>query len=62
YQVPGLDFVLSVDGHHKISEYGIEVYASIDSYLRYIWWVHVGIAARTGIAILKQYLNLIEDT
>jgi len=30
--------------------------------LRYIPWIHVGIAARTGIAILKQSLNRIEDT
>ena len=34
YHVPGPDFVLSVDGHHKMSEYGIEVYAGIDGYSR----------------------------
>ena len=34
YSVPGPDFVLSVDGHHKMSEYGIEVYAGIDAYSR----------------------------
>ena len=34
YQVPGPDFVLSVDGHHKMSDYGIEVYAGIDGYSR----------------------------
>jgi len=34
YHVPGPDVVLSVDGHHKMSEYGIEVYAGIDGYSR----------------------------
>ena len=37
-------------------------YTRVTESSRYIWWIHVGIAARTGIAILKQYLNLIEDT
>lgn len=34
YSVPGPDLVLSVDGYHKISEYGIEVYAGIHAYSR----------------------------
>lgn len=34
YTVPGPGRVLSVDGHHKISMYGIEVYAGIDAYSR----------------------------
>lgn len=35
YTVPGPGRVLSVDGHHKMSMYGIEVYAGIDAYSRY---------------------------
>lgn len=35
YQVPGVNFVWSVDGHHKLSDYGIEIYAGIDAYSRY---------------------------
>lgn len=35
YQVLGVNFVWSVDGHHKLSDYGIEIYAGIDSYSRY---------------------------
>ena len=34
YQVPGVNYVWSVDGHHKLSEYGIEIYAGIDAYSR----------------------------
>jgi len=34
YFVPGPNFVWSVDGHHKLSIYGIEIYAGIDAYSR----------------------------
>jgi hypothetical protein len=36
FSVPGINFVISVDGHHKLSEFGIEIYAGIDVYSRYI--------------------------
>jgi len=32
YFVPGPNFVWSIDGHHKLSMYGIEIYAGIDSF------------------------------
>lgn len=35
YFVPGPNFVWSVDGHHKLSMYGIEIYAGIDAFSRY---------------------------
>lgn len=36
YTVAGPNRILSVDGHHKMSIYGIEVYAGIDAYSRYV--------------------------
>ncbi|PUU73974.1 hypothetical protein B9Z19DRAFT_1134117 [Tuber borchii] len=33
--VPGPDFVWPLDGHHKLSMYGIEIYAGIDTYSQY---------------------------
>lgn len=35
YVVPGPNFLWSVDGHHKMSMYGIGIYAAIDGYSRY---------------------------
>jgi len=35
YLVPGPNFVWSIDGHHKLSMYGIEIYAGIDAFSRY---------------------------
>lgn len=34
YSVAGPNRILSVDGHHKLSLYGFEVYAGIDAYSR----------------------------
>lgn len=34
FQVPGVNYVWSVDGHHKLSDYGIEIYAGIDTYFQ----------------------------
>ena len=36
YTVPGPNFVWSSDGHHKLSMYGIETYAGIDAFSRYV--------------------------
>lgn len=36
YSVPGPNFVWSIDGHHKLSMYGIEIYAGIDAFSRYV--------------------------
>ncbi len=34
YHAHGPNFVWCVDGHHKLSMYGIEIYAAIDAYSR----------------------------
>ena len=58
--VPGPNFMWSVDGHDKLSPYGIQIYAGIDAYSRFIIWIYVGISARTAISVGQQYLTAIE--
>jgi len=36
YSGPGPNFVWSIDGHHKLSMYGIEIYAAIEAFSRYV--------------------------
>jgi hypothetical protein len=36
YWVPGPNYVWSVDGHMKLELFGIEIYAGVDAYSRYI--------------------------
>src|SRR5438067_109121 len=42
YVVPGPNFVWSVDGYEKLSQYGFQIYACIDAFSRYIIWIYVG--------------------
>lgn len=60
YIVLGPNFVWSLDGYMKLASYGIEVYALIDAYPRYIIWIYVGISARTAVSVLRQYLNIVD--
>lgn len=46
-----------MDGHMKLSPYGIEIYAAIDAYSRYIIWIYVGVSGMTAVSVLRQYLD-----
>ncbi|KAE8369889.1 hypothetical protein BDV27DRAFT_140805 [Aspergillus caelatus] len=60
YIVPGPNFLWSVDGYMKLEPYGIEIYAGIDAYSRYIIWIYCGITTRTAISVLNQFLDIVE--
>ncbi|KAL4965070.1 uncharacterized protein BDV14DRAFT_189871 [Aspergillus stella-maris] len=62
YIVPGPNFIWSIDGCLKLAPYGIEIYAAIDAYSRYIIWVYVGISSRTAVSVLRQFLDTLEIT
>ena len=62
YTVPGPDFIWSIDGYMKLEPCGIEIYAGIDAYSRYIIWIYVGISARTAVSVLHQYLQVLRIT
>jgi hypothetical protein len=57
--VPGPDYIWSLDGHDKLSDWGIEIYAAIDAYSRFIIWIYVGISNRTAQSVLMQYNNTV---
>ena len=60
YIVPGPNFIWSVDGYQKLAPVGIEVYAGIDAYSRYVVWIYVGISSRTAVSVLRQYLEIVK--
>lgn len=37
-----------MDGYLKLVNYGIEMYAAIDGYSRFILWIYIGVSARTA--------------
>ncbi|KAH8820058.1 hypothetical protein F5884DRAFT_826498 [Xylogone sp. PMI_703] len=59
--VPGPNFVWSVDGYCKLRFVGIEIYAGIDVYSRFVPWVYVGISNKTAISVLRQFLDLVNS-
>jgi hypothetical protein len=46
----------------KLASYGIEIYAAIDAYSRYIIWVYVGISSHTVVSVLRQFLDVVQVT
>lgn len=61
YIVPGPNFVWSIDGYCKLCPYGVEIYACIDAYSRYIIWVYIGILASTAVSCVYQFLQTLEE-
>lgn len=62
YVSPGPNDVWHVDGHMKLEPFGIEIYAAIDGYSRYMIWVYIGVSARTAVSVERQYLDCITRT
>jgi hypothetical protein len=56
YIVPSPDFIWLIDGHDKLSRFGIKIYACIDAYSRMIIWIYVGISNRISYLVIYQYL------
>ena len=61
WRPPGPNYVWSVDGHSKLDKFGIQIYACIDAYSRYIIWIYVGVSAHTSVSVGRQYLNTVKD-
>ena len=59
YWTSGPNQVWHVDGHMKLEPFGIEIYAGMDGFSRYIPWVYIGVSARTAVSIMRQYLDCI---
>jgi len=51
-----------MDGHDKLSFWGIQIYAAIDAFSRYVTWCYIGISNRTQISVLRQFLEVLQET
>ena len=56
---PGPNYIWSIDAYCKLAHWGIEVYACIDAYSRYIIWAHVGHTAQTQRSVALQYMDTV---
>jgi hypothetical protein len=62
FRTPGPNFMWAIDGHHKLTRFGIQIYAAIDAYSRKIIWIYVGHDAVTPISVARQFLTAIRET
>jgi hypothetical protein len=51
YVVPGPNWVWSIDGYCKLRFAGIEIYAGVDGYSRFVPWLYVGICNGCAVSI-----------
>jgi hypothetical protein len=51
-----------MDGYYKLENWGIQIYAAIDVYSRYVIWYYVGISACSAVSVLGQYLSTLSST
>src|SRR5947199_1830936 len=60
YITAGPDYLWCLDGHDKLAQYGIEIYAAVDAYSRKIIWFYCGSSNRTQLSVLNQYLRAVK--
>jgi hypothetical protein len=60
YITAGPDHLWCLDGHDKLAQYGIEIYAAVDAYSRKIIWFYCGSSNRTQLSVLNQYLRAVK--
>jgi len=60
YITAGPDYLWCLDGHDKLAQYGIEIYAAVDAYSRKVIWFYVGNSNRTQLSVLRQYLSAVK--
>jgi hypothetical protein len=62
YTTLGPNFLWCLDGHDKLAQYGMNIYAAVDAYSRKIIWFYCGASNRTAISVVNQYFNAVQAT
>jgi hypothetical protein len=55
----GPNDVWSMDAYCKLEHWGVQIYAVVDAYSRFVVWYYVGISGRTAISVLGQYISTV---
>jgi SOS response regulatory protein OraA/RecX len=61
YITSGPNFLWCLDGHDKLAQFGMQIYAAIDAYSRKIIWYYCGSSNRTAISVVRQYLTAVKS-
>ena len=57
FMIKGPNRVWPIDGYDRLARFGFYIYASIDTYCRYIVWYYIGHSNWTAVSDNKQYLS-----
>lgn len=57
--LPGPNDAWSLDAYCKLEHWGIQIYAAVDVYSRFVVWYYVGISGRTAVSVLGQYISTV---
>jgi hypothetical protein len=55
--IKGPNWLWSIDGHAKLSKFGIDIYGCIDAYSRRIIWLYIGIGGHTQLCVARQFIE-----
>ncbi|KAJ5791301.1 uncharacterized protein N7518_008312 [Penicillium psychrosexuale] len=55
----GPNLTWHVNGYSKLANFGFRIFAELDSYSRYVLWIHVGVDAHTAVGVLKNHLETV---
>jgi hypothetical protein len=61
YITSGPNFLWCLDGHDKLAQFGIQIYAAVDAYSRKIIWYYCGSSNRTAISVVRQYFIAVQS-
>ncbi|CAG8678344.1 557_t:CDS:1, partial [Racocetra persica] len=59
--IPGSNFMWSIDEYDKLQHCGFYIHGTIDAYSRYIIWLEADTTNKKSIIILKYYLDTIKQ-
>jgi hypothetical protein len=60
YTTEGPNYLWCLDGHDKLTQFGMQIYAAIDAYSRKIIWFYCGSSNRTAISVIRQYFIAVQ--
>ncbi|KAJ5542946.1 hypothetical protein N7535_005369 [Penicillium sp. DV-2018c] len=57
----GPNLTWHVNGYTKLANFGFRIHAEIDSFSRYVLWIHVGVEAHAAVGVLKNHLETVSS-
>lgn len=57
----GPNLTWHVNGYSKLANFGFRIHAEIDSYSRYVLWIHIGVEAHMAMGVVKNHIETVSS-